>query len=44
MEKEEERIGIFPSWSWVYLSVIIYTAVLILFLYLLTDIFDHSVS
>ncbi|MDA2930211.1 hypothetical protein MYX84_09735 [Acidobacteria bacterium AH-259-O06] len=44
MEEKEERIGIFPSWNWLYVTVIVYTTVLIVLLYLLTAIFDHSIQ
>ncbi|MDA2933752.1 hypothetical protein MYX82_05360 [Acidobacteria bacterium AH-259-D05] len=43
--KEEDKgpISIFPSWNWLYLAVVVYTAILIVFLYLLTVLLDHSV-
>ncbi|MDA2924626.1 hypothetical protein MYX78_08475 [Acidobacteria bacterium AH-259-G07] len=44
MEEKEERIGIFSSWNWLYVTVIVYTTVLIVLLYLLTAIFDHSIQ
>ena len=42
-EDQDERIGIFPSWNWQYLAVIVYTTVLTLLLYFLTLALDHSV-
>ena len=42
-EDQDERIGIFPSWNWLYLAVIVYTTVLTLLLYFLTLALDHSV-
>ena len=44
MEEQDERIGIFPSWNWLYLAVIVYATILILLLYLLTIALDHSVQ
>ncbi|MDH3735333.1 MAG: hypothetical protein OEU54_17510 [Gemmatimonadota bacterium] len=43
-EDEEGRIGIFPSWRAIYTTVLIYTAGLTAFLYLMTRILDHSVK
>ena len=40
MERENGKIGIFPSWGWLYGAVVIYTTVLILLLYVLTSFFD----
>jgi hypothetical protein len=42
MEDENGRIGVFPSWRWLYLAVIAYTLGLILLLYLFTLFFDHG--
>ena len=42
MEKEDERIGIFPSWSSLYWAVGLYTVSLVLLLYVLTRVFDYS--
>ncbi len=39
---EDGRIGIFPSWGSLYLSVTLYTAALVAVLYLLTRILDFS--
>ena len=39
-ETESERIGIFPSWSWLYGAVVVYTAALIVILYILTVTLD----
>lgn len=44
MEEKEERIGIFPTWNWLYVTVIVYTTVLILLLYLLTAVFDQRIQ
>jgi hypothetical protein len=44
MEDEEGRIGIFPSWIWLYVAVIAYTIVLILLLYLFTLSFDQGIQ
>ncbi len=44
MEEQDERIGIFPSWNWLYLTVIVYAIILILLLYLLTIALDHSIQ
>ena len=43
-EDHNERIGIFPSWNVLYLTVIVYTIILILLLYFLTIALDHSAS
>lgn len=40
---DEGRIGIFPSWKSLYVSVLVYTAALIVLLYVLTVLFDHSI-
>ena len=44
MEEKDERVGIFPSWTWVYLTVIVYARLLILLLYILTIALDHSIQ
>jgi hypothetical protein len=36
-DDREERIGIFPGWRWLYVTVIVYAAALILLLYFLTS-------
>ena len=41
-EDEEERISFFPSWNWLYVSIVIYTALLIGLLYLFTVFLDFS--
>ncbi len=41
-EDEEERISFFPSWNWLYVSIVIYTAFLIGLLYLFTVFLDYS--
>jgi hypothetical protein len=40
--EDDGRIGIFPSWKSLYVSVLVYTAALIVLLYVLTVLFDHS--
>jgi len=35
-DDREERIGPFPSWEWLYATVIVYGAAVILLLYILT--------
>ena len=37
----DEKIGIFPSWKWLYVTVAVYTVLLIGLLYLLTALFDY---
>ena len=39
-ETENERIGIFPSWNWLYGAVVIYVAVIIIVLYVFTVTLD----
>ena len=39
---EDTRIGIFPSWRALYISVLIYTLALIVLLYTLTELLNHS--
>ena len=41
-EGEDGRIGIFPSWKALYISVIVYTAGLIAILYVFTVLLDTS--
>ncbi len=41
-ETENERIGIFPNWRWLYGTVVAYTAVLIVVLYIFTVTLDLS--
>ena len=41
-EDEEERISFFPSWNWLYVSIVIYTAFLIGLLYLVKVFLDFS--
>ena len=41
-EDEDGRIGIFPSWKALYVSVIVYTAGLIALLYVFTVLLDTS--
>ncbi len=40
--EEGGRIGPFPGWGWLYTTVIVYTALLILLLYLLTRWTDYG--
>ena len=42
LDDEEKRIGFFPSWNWLYLSVVVYTTLLIGLLYLFTVFLDYS--
>lgn len=42
LEDEEERIGFFPSWKWLYVSVVVYTTLLIVLLYFFTVVLDFS--
>ena len=42
-EENEDRIGPFRSWRALYVSVIVYTAGLILLLYLVTRLLDFGV-
>ncbi len=44
MDEKDERVGIFPSWNWLYLTVIVYATVIILLLYLLTIALDYSIQ
>ena len=39
-ETENERIGIFPSWNWLYGTVAVYVAVIIIVLYIFTVTLD----
>lgn len=41
LEDEEKRISFFPSWNWLYVSIVIYTALLIGLLYLFTVFLDY---
>lgn len=41
-EEAEGRIGIFPSWGWLYGTVIAWTVVVILLLYAFTITFDYG--
>ncbi len=41
---EEGRIGPFPSWSWVYATVLIYGVLMILALWVLTRILDPGMA
>ena len=41
-ETESERIGIFPNWRWLYGTVVAYTAVVIVILYIFTVTLDLS--
>jgi len=42
LDDEEERIRLFPSWNWLYLSVVVYTTLLIGLLYFFTVFLDYS--
>ena len=39
---EDGRIGIFASWRVLYVSVFLYTFALIVLLYILTELLNHS--
>ncbi len=39
---ESERIGIFPNWRWLYGTVVAYTVILIVILYVFTVTLDLS--
>jgi len=39
---EEQGVGIFPSWKWLYLTVVLYAAVLVLLLYAFTVTLDFG--
>ena len=41
-EDKKDRVGIFPSWNWVYWTVVIYGALVIVALTLLTRIFNFG--
>ena len=40
LSPQEERVGIFPSWKWVYGTVVVYGVVMVLFLLILTRLLD----
>ena len=42
LKDEEEQISFFPSWNWLYVSIVIYTTLLIGLLYLFTVFLDYS--
>lgn len=41
-DEDGGAIGIFPSWGWVYGSVIVYTVLAITILHVFTVTFDHG--
>ena len=41
-EDDGGPIGIFPNWRWVYTSVIVYTFLMIVVLYIFTILTDHG--
>ena len=41
-EDEAEAIGPFPSWGWLYGSIIVYTVLAIALLHVFTVAFDHG--
>ena len=43
-DEDSGPIGIFPSWRWVYWSVVIYTLAVIAILWVFTVAFNHSVG
>jgi len=44
MDDQKERIGVFPSWNWLYCLVVVYTLFLTLLLYVLTLLLDYGVQ
>ena len=42
--EEEGRIGLFPSWRWVYVSVLGYGLLLIILLTILSRVLDFGVG
>lgn len=40
--EENGPVGLFPSWKWLYVTVVVYGAVVILVLYLLTVLLDFG--
>jgi hypothetical protein len=40
----KERIGIFPSWKWVYGTVVVYGVITVLFLLALTRLLDFGAT
>ena len=43
-EDENGAIGIFPSWGWLYVSIIVYTVLAIALLHVFTVTLDFSLS
>ncbi len=43
-DEDGGQIGIFPSWGWLYGSVIVYTLLLIVVLYVLSTALDFRAS
>ncbi len=43
-DEDGGRVGIFPSWGWLYGSVIVYTLLLIVALYVLSNVLDFRAS
>ena len=41
-EDDDGRIGIFPSWNVLYVTVVVYTLAMIVLLYAFTVLFDYS--
>jgi hypothetical protein len=41
-EDEGERIGIFPSWGWLYGAVLVYSTALIILLHIFTVTLDFG--
>ena len=42
--EDEGPVGIFPSWGWVYGTVLVYGGAMILFLWVLTRLLDPGVG
>ncbi|MDH5589266.1 MAG: hypothetical protein OEZ65_03150 [Gemmatimonadota bacterium] len=43
-DEDEGRIGIFASWNWLYASVVIYTIIMLVVLYVFTVTLDHGIG
>ena len=43
-EEDDGAIGIFPSWGWVYGTIIVYTILAIALLHVFTVTFDYGIQ
>ena len=43
-DEDEGAIGIFPSWGWVYGTIILYTILAIALLHIFTVSLDHGIQ